>query len=196
MPESTRDRLLKTADDLFYRDGFHAVGIDRIIAEVGVTKTTFYNHFESKEQLILEVLNFHDRWWRDTFSRMLRKHGGDSPRGQLEAVFDVIDELLSTAEFNGCIFVNVAVEFPLPHDPIHLAAAEHKREMELILRDLAMQARAKDPALLAQQISMLMEGCYVTAQVTHAKIQDCTGLARQTAKLLFESQFEVAGSAA
>ncbi len=181
---------------MFYRDGFHAVGIDQIIASVGVTKTTFYNHFESKEQLILEVLNYHDRWWRETFLRMLRKHGGASPRAQLEAVFDVIDELLSIDEFNGCIFVNVAVEFPLPHDPIHLAAAEHKREMEMILRDLAVQARAKDPALLARQLSMLMEGCYVTAQVTRTKIQDCTALARQTAKLLFAEQFEVAGSAA
>jgi AcrR family transcriptional regulator len=189
MAESTRDRLLKTADDLFYRDGFHAVGIDRIISEVGVTKTTFYNHFESKEQLILKVLQFHDRWWRDTFSRMLRKHGGESPRGQLEAVFDVIDELLSLDEFNGCIFVNVAVEFPLRHDPIHQAAAEHKREMELILRDLAMRAGAKEPASLAQQIAMLMEGCYVTAQVSRARIQDCTALARQTARLLLENQF-------
>lgn len=192
MAETTRDRLLKTADDLFYRDGFHAVGIDRIIAAVGVTKTTFYNHFESKEDLILEVLRFHDRWWRDTFSTMLRKHGGDLPRGQLESVFDVIDELLNMDEFNGCIFVNVAVEFPMPHDPIHQAAADHKREMEMILRDLAMRAGANDPVGLAQQISMLMEGCYVTAQVTKGGISNVTPTARATMKLLFEQQFPAA----
>lgn len=189
MAETTRDRLLRTADDLFYRDGFHAVGIDRIIAEVGVTKTTFYNHFESKEDLILQVLRFHDRWWRDTFTSMLRKHGGETPRGQLEAVFDVIDELLSMDEFNGCIFVNVAVEFPLKHDPIHQAAASHKREMELTLRDLAVRAGAQDPVCLAQQISMLMEGCYVTAQVTNANINSCTPSAKAAAALLFEQQF-------
>ena len=93
MPDTTRDRLIKAADDLFYQEGFHAVGLDRVISAVGVTKTTFYNHFESKEHLILEMLQFHDRWWRDTFTRMLRKCGGKSPRGQLEAVFDVLDEL-------------------------------------------------------------------------------------------------------
>jgi len=83
----TRDRLIQTAHDLFYRVGFHSVGLDAIIAEVGVTKTTFYNHFDSKDGLVLEVLRWHDRWWKDTFRDMLKKHGGDSPRGQIMAMF-------------------------------------------------------------------------------------------------------------
>lgn len=103
-------------------------------------------------------------------------------------MFDVIDELLAKDDFNGCIFINVAVEFPLPHDPVHQAAASHKREMEMILRDLAMRAGAKDPVALAQQISLLMEGSYVTAQVAHTNIRNCTAVARQTAKVLIESQ--------
>lgn len=165
MATSSRLRLMEAADDLFYREGFHAVGLDRILNAVGVTKTTFYNHFESKEQLILEVLRNHDRWWRETFQRNLRRHGGDDPRDQLLALPDVIDELINSEEFNGCIFINIAVQFPLPHDPAHEAAADHKREMELIMRDLAMRAGAGDPVGLAEELCLTLEGAYVTQQV-------------------------------
>jgi len=179
-----KQRLLDVADDLFYRDGFHAVGLDRILRDVGVTKTTFYNHFESKESLILEVLKVRDRWWREEFPALLRKHGGDSPRKQLLTIFDVLEEMFATDTFNGCIFINVAVEFPLRHDPIHQAAAEHKKLMELMLRDLALRARATDPIALAEQLSLLMEGAFITRQVTR---NDRTiDIAREAASLLFE----------
>jgi AcrR family transcriptional regulator len=165
-PPPTRERLIRTAHDLFYRDGFHTVGLDQIISNVGVTKTTFYNHFESKDDLVLEVLRWHDRWWRDTFREMLRKRGGDSPRAQLMAVFDALHETLETDGYNGCFFINVAVQFPLAHDPAHIAAAEHKRGMHGVLRELAAYAGAKDPTLLADELSLVMEGAYVTRQVT------------------------------
>jgi AcrR family transcriptional regulator len=189
MPTSTRERLLNTAADLFYRDGFHAVGLDRIIDEVGVTKTTFYNHFESKEGLILEVLKTHDRWWRDEFRSLLRKHGGDDPGDQLRGVPDVLDELFSSDVFNGCIFINVAVEFPLPHDPVHRAAMEHKNQMELILRDLALRAGATDPLALAEQLSMIMEGAYVTRQVR--RNDRTAAIARSAAARIFETYLPV-----
>jgi AcrR family transcriptional regulator len=165
MATPTRERLIKTAHDVFYGEGFHAVGLDRILTEAGVTKTTFYNHFESKDALVLEVLRWHDRWWQETFRQMLRRHGGDAPRDQLRAVPDALAELFGTAQFNGCIFVNVAVEFPLPHDPAHEMAAQHKRAMEDILRELAGYAGAKDPPSLAKEMALLMEGAYVTQQV-------------------------------
>ena len=165
MGDSTREKLLRTAHDLFYRDGFHAVGLDAILVSVGVTKTTFYNHFESKDALVAEVLRWHDRWWRDTFRELLRKHGGETARGQLAALFDALDEVLQKPDFNGCFFVNVAVQFPLPHDPAHRAAAEHKLAMAEILRELAAYAGAADPAGLAEELSLVMEGAYVTQQV-------------------------------
>src|ERR671924_622944 len=93
---TTRERLLLTAHELFYRDGFTTVGLDRIIDEVGVTKTTFYNHFESKDDLMLEVLRMHDQWWQKTFREKLREKGGDNPRHQLLATFEVVDELVRT----------------------------------------------------------------------------------------------------
>ncbi|MHC4825034.1 MAG: TetR/AcrR family transcriptional regulator [Planctomycetota bacterium] len=192
MATSTRQRLIDTAHDLFYEEGFHTVGLDRILAEVGVTKTTFYNHFGSKDDLMLEVLNHHDRWWRDTFAQKLRDHGGDTPRGQLEAVFDVVKDLINGDDYNGCIFINVAVEFPLPHDPVHQAAAQHKQAMEAIIRELAGYAGAGDPAAFAQELSLLMEGAYVTQQVTrNAQTAD---IARRIADMVVDKHLPAAAA--
>ncbi len=165
MATDTRHNLIRTAHDLFYCEGFHAVGLDRILADVGVTKTTFYNHFASKDDLVLEVLRWHDRWWQETFRQILRRHGGDTPRGQLLAVPDALAELFDSSQYNGCIFINVAVQFPQPHDPAHLLAADHKRAMEDLLREIAGYAGADDPALFSKELSLLMEGAYVTQQV-------------------------------
>lgn len=161
-----RDRIIHAAHELFYRVGFHTVGLDAILQAVGVTKTTFYNHFESKDDLVRAVLEWHDRWWQDTFRQMLRKHGGDAPRDQLMAIPDALNELFERDDYNGCFFVNVAVQFPQPHDPAHEAAARHKRSMESIIRELAGYAGATDAAAFAQEMSLLMEGAYVTRQVT------------------------------
>ncbi|MHC5109281.1 MAG: TetR/AcrR family transcriptional regulator [Planctomycetota bacterium] len=185
MSRTTRDRIIKTAHDMFYRVGFHTVGLDAILAEVGVTKTTFYNHFESKDDLVHETLRWHDRWWQDTFREVLRKHGGDTARGQLLAIFDALDELLACDDFNGCYFVNVAVQFPTPHDPAHQAAATHKQAMESIIRELAGYAGAQDAGGLASELSLLMEGAYVTRQVTGN--HGIGEVASRVAKLVIES---------
>lgn len=167
MATSSKQRLLEAADDLFYREGFHAVGLDRILHMAGVTKTTFYNNFESKDALILEMLRHHDRWWRETFMAKLREHGGDDPRSQLLALPALLRDLLSCDHYNGCIFINVAVEFPLPHDPPHMAAVEHKQQMEMIVRDIALRAGADDPIALAEELCLALEGAYVTQQVAY-----------------------------
>lgn len=184
MAESSRKRIIRIAHDLFYRLGFHAVGLDGILAQVGVTKTTFYNHFESKEELVAEVLRWHDRWWRDTFRDQIRSRGGETARGQLLAIFDVIDDLARCDEYNGCFFVNVAVQFPQPHDPAHVAAAEHKRSMQEVVRELAAYAGADDPGALAAELSLLMEGAYVTQQIVREP--EKMRAAREIAALLIE----------
>lgn len=184
MAVSARDRIIRTAHDMFYRVGFHAVGLDGILAEVGVTKTTFYNHFSSKEDLVSEVLIWHDRWWQDTFREMLKKHGGDKPRDQLLAIPDVLDWLFSSNDFNGCFFVNVAVQFPLPHDPAHEAAAKHKQSMGGIIRELAGYAGADDAGALAEELSLVLEGAYVTRQVL--RDADTGQVARRLVHMLIE----------
>ena len=165
MAESARDRIRRAAHDLFYRDGFRGVGLDAILDEVGVSKTTFYNHFESKDDLVLAVLDWHDQWWRGFFVDMLRRHAGDDAREQLLAIPRVLDELIGADEYNGCIFVNVAVEYPLENDPANIAARRHKEAMLDLLRQLGAYAGAKDPAALASSLAMVLEGAYVTGQV-------------------------------
>lgn len=193
MPEPTRDRLIRTAHDLFYRQGFHSVGVDQILAEVGVTKTTFYNHFRSKEELVLEVLRWHDHWWRDTFRRLLRKHGGDRPRDQLVSAFDALRDVFEAGDYNGCFFINVAVQFPGHHEEPHRAAAEHKAAMEDILRELAGYAGAADPAVLARQLALVLEGAYVTLQVSGDP--EVTATARDLAALLVARQVDAPAAA-
>jgi AcrR family transcriptional regulator len=184
MSKSSKSRILEVAHELFYRDGFRNVGLDQILNIVGVTKTTFYNHFESKDDLVLEVLRLHDRWWRDTFQQLLRKHGGDTPRGQLIAIGDALNDIFTDKTYNGCIFINVAVEFPLPHDPAHIAAKEHKHAMEDLLREIAGYAGCAEPARLARELAMVMEGAYVTQQVT--RTPETSEVTRRLIHLLVE----------
>ncbi len=180
-----RDRLIQVARDLFYRDGVRNVGLDAILTGAGVTKTTFYNHFESKDDLVIAVLRKHDSWWRDVFSEHLRKHGGHTPRGQLCAIFDALEELLLNSDtFNGCLFVNVAVEFPNPHDPVHQVATEHKRGMHDLLARLAGYAGAADPDAFAAEMSMLMEGAYVTHSMN--KGSSAVEIARSMARMVVQ----------
>lgn len=163
---STRERLVEAAGRRFYRDGFRNVGIDQILSDVGISKTAFYKHFDSKDDLVLEVLRQQDFWLRETFSRMIRERGGDTAEGQLRALFDVVEELIESSEYRGCFFVNVAMEFPLPHEPAHIAAAVNKRAIEEIVHEIGERAGARDPRALSEDLCLVMEGAYVTRQVT------------------------------
>ena len=142
------------------------VGLDQILAEVGISKTAFYKHFESKEDLVLAALADHDREMQETFRQMVRERGGPTALGQLAVVMDVVEHFVESEDFQGCIFVNVAMEFPLPHEPAHVAAAQSKRAIEEIVYELAVEAGAADPRALAKELCLIMEGAYVTRQVT------------------------------
>jgi len=166
MSSSTRQKLIEAANQRFYRDGFRNVGIDQILDDVGISKTAFYKHFESKDDLVLEVLAFHDHWWRTVFTDTIRQRGGDDPVAQLHAMMDVVQDVIESDDYRGCFFINVAMEFPLPHDPAHRAAAENKRAIEHVVRELAIQAGVADPQAMAEELCMVMEGAYVTRQVT------------------------------
>jgi AcrR family transcriptional regulator len=166
MPSATRQRLIEAAIKRFYRDGFRNVGIDQILTDVGISKTAFYKHFECKDDLMLAALEMQNVWLQNTFRDMIRERGGDSAVAQLRAVFDVIETIIESDEFQGCIFVNAAMEFPLRHEPAHVAAANNKRAIEEIICQIADQAGAPDQRALAAELCLIMEGAYVTRQVT------------------------------
>jgi AcrR family transcriptional regulator len=168
MPSDTRERLTEAAARRFYRDGFRNVGLDQVLADVGISKTAFYKHFACKEDLILAALEMKNRWLQETVRDMIHQHTG-SAVGQLRGLLEVAEQIISNDEFQGCIFVNVAMEFPLPHDPVHVAAAQHKQSIEDIIHDLAAAAGAVDPRTLAREFCLILEGVYVTRQVTGNK---------------------------
>lgn len=166
MAGNTKQRLIDTATRRFYRDGFRNVGIDQILGDVGISKTAFYKHFACKEDLMLAALEVHDIWFRDAFRQMIQKHGGADPVDQLHAVMDVVHEVIHSDDFHGCIFVNAVMEFPLPHEPAHLAAAKNKEAIEKIVSEIATQAGVAEPAALARELCLIVEGAYVTYTVT------------------------------
>ncbi len=165
MPSSRRDQLVDTALKLFCRRGFHATGIDAILADAGVAKMTLYNHFKSKEELILAALRRRDEEFRNWFMKRVEQHS-DDPRKRLLSVFDVLHEWCTAEEFNGCMFINASAEYADPANPIHAAAAEHKRHVLKYVRDLAVAAGADDPDRLAVELVLLAEGAIVWAQTT------------------------------
>lgn len=184
MPGSSRDALIEIAARLFYEHGFHAVGIDRIISEVGVTKTTFYNHFESKDDLIVEVLKWRDEIEMRELIDAMRQRAGSEPRALLLAIFDVLDEWFRDEGFKGCIFVNAAVEFPSPHDPVHHAAAAHRANVRREILSILRRTGSADPEGLADQITMLVSGALITRHV--AFDLDAARTARATAEALLD----------
>jgi AcrR family transcriptional regulator len=165
-PKTGRDRLLATAVDLFYRNGFGAVGIDRVIATAGVTKTTFYKHFEGKDDLMVAAVQRRDEWESAAWNRAVRKIAGDDPTAQLLAMLDVMDLWFNDPDFHGCMFMNTAAEFPNPHDPVHQAAAAYRRKARNHHRDLAKAAGADPTAAetFADCFTALIEGALVMRQ--------------------------------
>ena len=181
MAQSRREHLVDTALELFSREGYHATGIDRILAEAGVAKMTLYNHFKSKDELILAALRRRDELFRNWFMREVERRG-QAPRERLLAVFDTLGAWFDKPSFSGCSFINASAEFGNPDDPIHGACAEHQHLVLGYLTELARQAGAKDPEGLAESLMLLMEGAIVLRHV--ACRRDAAGKARATAEIL------------
>lgn len=163
---TTRDRLIDAALKRFYRDGFRNVGIESIFNDVGISKTAFYKHFDSKETLIAAVLTERSALLRETLLKTIRSRGGDDPRAQVAALFDVVESVTEADGYQGCIFVNAAMEYPQRHEPAHIVSAENKRAVEAIISEIVAAAGADDPQAAAEELCLIMEGAYVARQIT------------------------------
>ncbi|MFQ5566837.1 MAG: TetR/AcrR family transcriptional regulator [Paracoccaceae bacterium] len=181
MRPTKRDELVGKALAAFYRTGFHATGMDRLAAETGVSKTSIYKHFRSKEELILAALRLRDEQFRNYRARRLEMLA-DTPRGQLLALFDVLGEWFRQDGFQGCMFIKASAEYQEPDHPIHAQSAEHKRLLFVAVRKLAEEAGAADPAALARALMLLEEGAIVAAHLGYAP--DPAGDARAAAEVL------------
>jgi AcrR family transcriptional regulator len=192
VPEPPKEgplRLVYAAIELIYSHGFQAVGVDQVIASAGVSKTTFYKHFESRDDLLIAAIRQREEWESQAFDSAVERLSNRNPRASLLAVFDVLDTWFNAPDFHGCQFINAAAEFPNPHDPVHAVAAEHKRQHRNGFRDLARAAGASDPEAFADQYAALVEGTLILRQV-HGR-NDAARVVRPAAEALIDKHLPV-----
>jgi AcrR family transcriptional regulator len=154
--EAMQERILDTAGRLFYGQGIRAVGVDTIAAEIGISKRTLYNHFPSKDELILAYLSRH----------FLEPKTSDRPLlEQILRYFDRLERWFATDTFRGCPFVNAVAELGDPTHPGTQMAVAYKERRRLWLRDALTQLNVADPDTLATQVAILVEGAIIAALV-------------------------------
>jgi AcrR family transcriptional regulator len=151
-----RRRVLDAAGALFYAEGIHAVGIDRVIAEAAVAKATFYHHFPSKDDLVCAYLRE-----QSDLVRSATVPVGDTPADQVLSVFESIGEFTCGPGFRGCAFVNAAAEYPDPRHPVRVVVADHRAWFRGVLRDLLTAARHPDVERTATMLVLLRDGLVV-----------------------------------
>jgi AcrR family transcriptional regulator len=181
-PGGARERLLRAAYELFRRHSLNTVGVDRIVAEADVAKTTLYRHFSSKDELAVSVLEHHEQvWTRDWLERTVRER--KTAGAGLLAIFDAFDDWFRRDDFRGCLFTNALLEIRDPGSPVQTAAATGLRNIRALIAGLAKEAGARDPDLLARQLQMLLLGAIVYAVEGQL---DAARQAREVARVLLE----------
>jgi AcrR family transcriptional regulator len=162
-----RQHVVETAYALFKRAGFHATGIDRIIAEAEVAKMTMYRHFPSKDELIVEVLDYRARRFERQLDGLAQE--GITPEQKIGKIFDWHRRWFRRADFHGCLFAHALAEFGDPEHPVFKAVARQKNglrlRMQSILRDMMPRGRAESAAAA---LLMLIEGATLMAQMGQA----------------------------
>jgi AcrR family transcriptional regulator len=156
---SPRRRLLDTATRLFYEKGIHAVGIDRIIAEAGVAKGTFYKHFPSKEDLVIAYLEEVDRLGRAAVAALPKQ----SPQKMISAIMGRISEAVVAGGWRGCPFLNAAAEYPDPASPVRQAINARRVWYHDSLRNLLAEDGDPTPSVTASLLVALSDGLLESA---------------------------------
>ena len=159
----TYDRILRTAYELFTQDGFATVGVDRIVAEAGVAKTSLYRHFHSKDALVVAVLERHEALWTRGLLDEESARRAPTPDARLTALLDLIDEWLRDDGYGGCLFINSLVESHKNSLAIRDAAVAAIERVYELLHELAEKANAGEPRRLAHQLQVLIRGSIVAA---------------------------------
>ena len=133
--------------------------------EAGVGKTTFYKYFNGKDDLMVQAVQMRDDWEMMAWERAVKRCAGEDPLARLVGFFEVLDSWFQAPDFRGCLFINVASEFPNPNDPVHQAAAQYKKKGREGFLALAMDAGLVSAEDFADQYTLLLEGALIMRQV-------------------------------
>lgn len=163
MRPSRKDDLIDGATRAFERAGFHATSLDTILAEAGVSRMTLYNHFGSKDELIVAALERYARRSRTHLFETLAE-AADDPCERLVALFDALSEWLTGGRFSGCMIARACAEFDDEHAPARRVAAEHCRRIAEGLGEIAAEAGLREPWALGRQLAILRAGAIEVAR--------------------------------
>jgi len=162
---SARERLLAAAEELFYEEGVHTVGIDRVIERAGVAKATLYSVFGSKDELVRAYLERHNETWRTRLTGQLAaRYAGVGPAERALGVFDLLGERIAEPAYRGCAFVNASAE-ARRGSLIQQAADKGRAWVAVLFTDLARQAGAARPEELGRQLALLYHGATLSARM-------------------------------
>lgn len=175
-------QILAACDELFYREGARAVGIDAVVKHAGVNKMSLYRQFESKDGLLLSYLEGRaERFWA-LIDASIAKHP-DNPAEQLVQILTDIAARAAKPEYRGCPFVNISVEFPDREHPTREFVQAQKAQLIKRLQAIAKAAGAAKPAQVAQGVALLMDGVYAASQA-YAPGHPVPGAAPALARML------------
>lgn len=173
---SAQDRILQTAHDLFYRDGIRATGIDKIIAESGVAKATFYRYFPSKNDLIRAFLDYRHQRWMKWFEEALARNGA-TPGAGLAPLLPSLAEWFQNPVYRGCAFINSVSELGTLADVVEISRS-HKQDMTEVIAQLLPESELREQLAIA--VAIAVDGAIVKAQFenqTTDKAETLAGLA-------------------
>ena len=179
-----RERILECASSLFYRQGVRAVGVDLVVEQAGVAKTSLYRHFRTKDDLVVAFLEREDIDFWATWDDVAAKHAND-PAGELAAHMRWIGERLSRSNYRGCPQINVAAEFPEQDHPARQVARAHMHGLRLRLDGIARRLDVAHPEVLAAQLALLINGAFVSSDLLVS--DDATRILQASAHALVEA---------
>ncbi|WP_413692762.1 TetR/AcrR family transcriptional regulator [Psychromonas sp. KJ10-2] len=185
-----KQHLIDTALILFNKFGYHATGIDLVLAESGVSKATLYKHFRSKEELILAALQLRHEQVVSKLKSKIESNKQDPQNTDSQedvlVIFDNLNEWFNSDTFFGCNFINVSAEYADPNHPINIFAAKHKQTLvDIIATQLPPQADPKVTQQKADQIGLLVEGAIVMAHTRGMK--QSALIAKEMAKTILKA---------
>lgn len=185
-PESAdvRERILECASSLFYRQGVRAVGVDLVVEQAGVAKTSLYRHFRTKDDLVVAFLEREDVDFWATWDEVAARHAND-PADELAAHMRWIGARLSRSNYRGCPQINVSAEFPEQDHPARQVARAHMQGLRSRLGAIAERLDVARPDELAAQLALLINGAFVSSELLAT--DDATRILLASADALVEA---------
>jgi len=179
---NTREKILKTAEELIYKNGIHATGMDLIVKTSGVARKSIYRQFSGKEDIATAALSVRDERWMYWFRTETDK--GNTPQDRILNIFTVLNSWFKSEGFRGCAFINTAGETGDPEDPVRQLAKMHKQKLLDYFGELSKQLNIQHPEDLSRKLLILIEGAITTSYVMGDP--DAADNAREIAQMLLK----------